>query len=342
MSILCSIKPSIYCNKVAFVHDAEQFKKLANSKTVVQSINAVKKGQLYKKKQNYYFLPNAVPKDIKPDTDQTYWIYNRQSSGLKPNGKVFLDIDIHDRNRAVEIYKQVKDLEQVYGVLYVVLSVRGGLHIIVRLIKDLSITETIAWWSCMLGCPIDNVHDLSRACFMTPSDYVLFEDPMFYDTIVEPIDLGISEEEALRLEGLSNQVADGESKLVDSQHHNLEIKASDVVVKGVADIYSEICSGYRRTYDDNRQELLYLIDQLERDRIDITSHEPNWFKLGCVCYSILGALEGREAFHRVSQFYPLYTPGETDRKFDYIARRIYNFGIGTFIKIMCQEIIKYQ
>lgn len=86
--------------------------------------------------------------------------------------------------------------------------------------------------------------------------------------------------------------------------------------------------------EENRLKLLQLIHSVERNRKDLTSFEPHWFQLGCVCYSVLGAVEGRLAFHRLSQFYPYYSHTLTDRKFDHIVKHDYNYyGIERFIEI---------
>jgi hypothetical protein len=63
-----------------------------------------------------------------------------------------------------------------------------------------------------------------------------------------------------------------------------------------------------------RLKINYIIDQLEKSRIDLTESEPEWSKLR-FAFASLGE-EGRPFFHRLSSIYPEYSEKETDDKFD--------------------------
>jgi len=69
------------------------------------------------------------------------------------------------------------------------------------------------------------------------------------------------------------------------------------------------------------------------NRIDITTHEPDWFRIACALANEFGE-QGRAYFHLVSQFHPEYRYGSTDQKFDNALTSQYvRIGIGTFFQI---------
>ncbi len=68
-----------------------------------------------------------------------------------------------------------------------------------------------------------------------------------------------------------------------------------------------------------RLDVEQLIKQLEERQMDITSDYGNWIKLGFAFANFRGE-QGREWFHRVSQFYPTYTWEEADKKYTSLLR----------------------
>jgi hypothetical protein len=80
-----------------------------------------------------------------------------------------------------------------------------------------------------------------------------------------------------------------------------------------------------------------VIAQLEANRIDITSYEPDWFRVACAFANEFGE-SGRGYFHTVSQFHPKYDHSEADKKFDYALKGRYrSITIGTFFKFARQS-----
>lgn len=73
-----------------------------------------------------------------------------------------------------------------------------------------------------------------------------------------------------------------------------------------------------------------LIAAIEETQIDITAGYNDWFAIGCSFANYFGE-EGRARFHTISQFYPGYSPKQTDEKFDDALQGSYNYNIGTFI-----------
>lgn len=74
-------------------------------------------------------------------------------------------------------------------------------------------------------------------------------------------------------------------------------------------------------------ELIAVIGDSE---IDIAPDYNDWFAVGCSLANYFGE-DGRARFHAVIQFYPSYSPHQTDEKFDDALKGSYNYNIGTFI-----------
>lgn len=72
-----------------------------------------------------------------------------------------------------------------------------------------------------------------------------------------------------------------------------------------------------------------MIAVIEKEKVDITYDYEKWFAIACVLANYFGE-EGRERYHKVSQFHPNYSPGQTDAKFEDALRVRYNYNIGTF------------
>ncbi len=72
-------------------------------------------------------------------------------------------------------------------------------------------------------------------------------------------------------------------------------------------------------YVHTNNDVEYILEQIERRGLDLTSSYEDWFKLGFALISEYG--EGaRNYFHRLSQFHPQYTPDRCDRTFSYLIR----------------------
>lgn len=67
------------------------------------------------------------------------------------------------------------------------------------------------------------------------------------------------------------------------------------------------------------RDIEFVLDQIERDRIDLTGSYDQWYKIGFAFISEYGE-NGRNMFHRVSQFHPDYDPQECDRVYNYLNR----------------------
>ena len=70
-------------------------------------------------------------------------------------------------------------------------------------------------------------------------------------------------------------------------------------------------TNFEKTNDD----LEYLITQIENDKKDITGSYDTWLKIGFAIADHFGE-DGRNYFHRVSQFHPEYDSKVCDNQFD--------------------------
>lgn len=74
-----------------------------------------------------------------------------------------------------------------------------------------------------------------------------------------------------------------------------------------------------------------ILKQIELGRIDITPTYHDWFAIGCALASEFGE-NGRDYFHRVSQFHPKYGIADTDKQFNHCKGGT-GYRIGTFYEI---------
>lgn len=66
---------------------------------------------------------------------------------------------------------------------------------------------------------------------------------------------------------------------------------------------------------DKYQEVIQVVEQLEARKMDITQSYEDWRNIGFALADGFGE-EGRELYHRISQFYPEYSPTECDKQYN--------------------------
>ncbi len=335
-----SISPSIKVIDVTTVNKEEEMA-LRNSMECIQSVSAVRMTddeEIAKeaKINNYYRLPNATLPE-----GQSQGV--RRMEGLISNGRVLLDYDVH--NGGMKLYEdKIKGHEKELGIIHIELSARKGLHIDVRIVDGLSREDTIRYFSQKLGVEFDmKCADLARACFLVPQADVIYETAEYYkgwskpqkqdltgfvvtETPAEDADFDEDAELAL----IEKQIAEYEQSIIDS------IGTEQVAPQPPAPVESE--KAYHRQFEEDEDEFERIIrDYIIPSKTDITAAEPDWFRVGCACYAVLGDVDGRYAFHAISKYYPAYSQRETDKKFNNISRHMYTqCGIGTLI-YLCRQ-----
>ena len=68
-----------------------------------------------------------------------------------------------------------------------------------------------------------------------------------------------------------------------------------------------------------KQTLETAIQRIEQHHIDVTTHYHDWYRIGMALASHYGEA-GRDYYHRISRFYPHYTPQETNKQYDLCLR----------------------
>jgi len=75
-------------------------------------------------------------------------------------------------------------------------------------------------------------------------------------------------------------------------------------------------------YTSPTEEVKRIVQYVVRKGIDITIGYKAWRTIGLVIKQVYGT-NGRETFQKISQFYPTYTPEETNRLYDFIEEHGY-------------------
>ena len=83
------------------------------------------------------------------------------------------------------------------------------------------------------------------------------------------------------------------------------------------------------------QDVMQLAQIIESRLLDITQDYKAWFSIGCGLANTFGE-DGRDLFHRISQFNQKYTVRKTDYQFDQCLRHNYGYTIGT-IFFYCKQ-----
>ncbi|WP_425420705.1 DUF4326 domain-containing protein [Phaeodactylibacter xiamenensis] len=92
---------------------------------------------------------------------------------------------------------------------------------------------------------------------------------------------------------------------------------------------------------DEGKKVELCLQQIEKRGLDITAPYSDWFALGCSLANEFGE-NGRDYFHRVSQFYPRYSFREADRQYNHCKGKGYRYTISTFYYIAGLKGITYS
>ena len=88
--------------------------------------------------------------------------------------------------------------------------------------------------------------------------------------------------------------------------------------------------------DAERKRVEVCIQEILRRGTHIGDNYESWYEVGCSLANAFGE-SGRNYYHRVSQFYPGYQPGQTDKQFTACWRANSKATLGTFFHL-CQQI----
>ncbi len=99
--------------------------------------------------------------------------------------------------------------------------------------------------------------------------------------------------------------------------------------------------GRELTDADTDAHLNAILEEVEAKKVDVTGSRRQWIEMLIALANTYGE-GGRSYAHRVSRFYPSYTPEETDKEFsDLLTRKDYAIGMGTFFHHARQELNRH-
>lgn len=237
---------------------------LRDSKEVKTSVEAVRKGNVEAKSNNYYRVPQAmIPDEITETT--------RCNDNFISNGKVQLDYDVHGGWEV--IYNSLKDRFEYLGVLQFERSARYGAHITVRQIDGLDRLDTIKYLEEITGFAFDHAYKaLSQPCFLVSNEDVLYVHEDYWLTHCNPnsnIDI---------------------SAFIEKQYQD-SAKAAYV---------ANNFNYYQTTTTDMEDSIRSITEYCEQNNIDIAPDYGSWVKLAFSLHAALGDNNGYEYFRRLS------------------------------------------
>ena len=140
---------------------------------------------------------------------------------------------------------------------------------------------------------VDHTNDIARACF-------LCHDPKAYynsQFIIHNSQLKKSVESVERFSR--------------SERAN---RSSELSVSSVESVGDKTSQSDKNSVRDKTLETA--IQRIEQQSIDITARYHDWYRIGMALASHYGEA-GRDYYHRISRFYPHYTPQETNKQYDH-------------------------
>lgn len=281
---------SITCQEIKSITYKEE-KEIRDSYIVKNSVKNAHNQEM--KKKNYYRLVNGRP----ADGQKTGW---RKNEWLEESGFFLLDWDRKTNKITYEdVWKKLKKNLKKWGIVHAEKSARGGLHVTVVRTEGLSIEENIRLFELRTGVKFDHIHDLARACFLVPNDYVIYQSNQYYSN-EKPEPLPLSDEDREML---------AQDKMERELKHQIEIEERKRTAPTLNDGGTT----------DEQTLLKWIINLVCQKKVDITSYYENWIRVGFCIANICG-LAGESLFHQVSALYPSYDYKETSRKYKELVR----------------------
>ena len=94
-------------------------------------------------------------------------------------------------------------------------------------------------------------------------------------------------------------------------------RSSELSVSSVESVGDKTSQSDKNSVRDKTLETA--IQRIEQHHIDVTTHYHDWYRIGMALASHYGEA-GRDYYHRISRFYPHYTPQETNKQYDLCLR----------------------
>lgn len=224
----------------------------------------------------------------------------RKASGLiKHSGYLCIDIDGSDNSHISDFEKLRDQFSKIINVAYAGLSVSGkGVFCLIPILYPEKHKEHFEAFKVdfeSLGIIIDkSCGDVTRLRFYSFDEKAYFnENAIVYVKLIE-------------LDEQKNKPHSNKLILPNSKNSSL-----------------------KNTSDETLNKVKSTITIIESTEMDITGNYSQWFQIGCALANEFGE-DGREMFHRVSQYSDKYTEPKTDAQFDKCLASKYSYKIGTF------------
>ncbi len=287
----------------------EEEKEIRDSYTVKKSVKNAHNQEM--KKKNYYRLVNGRP----ADGAKVGW---RNNEWLEESGFFLLDWDKKDKKMTyMDVWNKMKKNQKAWGIVHAEKSARGGLHVTVVRTEGLSIEENIRLFELRTEVEFDHIHDLARACFLVPNEYVIYQSDTYYsDEKPKPLPLSEEDREMLEMDKIQREL---------KHQHEIEERRRTAPALNYGGM------------TDEQSQLKFVIDLVCQQKVDITSDYENWIRVGFCIANICG-LAGESLFHQVSALFPSYDHKETSRKYQELVRSTRReINIGSLIHLVRME-----
>lgn len=275
-----------YCNK-------EQEMTLRNSEEVIYAAEQVRKGDEKYKSRTYTWLTNGTSCEPKAYRGQDY-------DYLISNGLMFLDFDAKDGKKHLfaNVMKIFKPHVDEWGVALIEKSMRGGTHVLVRMIEGLTQKEMLVVFNKLTGLSADdNALGVKRCCYLVPESYIGYINDELYFSMEPHQPLPMKEE----YQQIINEYNAEQERL-----HQLKI----------AQRRAQAIALREEGTDSERIE--QIVDAIDRAGVPLDDYNE-WVELGLVLGYALGE-GGRYLFHRLSHNSTKYNAYECDKKYDNLVQ----------------------
>ncbi len=153
---------------------------------------------------------------------------------------------------------------------------------------------------------VDKTNDIARACF-------LCHDPKAY----------YNSQFIIHNSQLKKSVLSVGDKISQSDKNSVHFSPSLKTIGSVRDKTSV-----------EEKTLETAVHRIEQLGIDVTVHYHDWYRIGMALASHYGEA-GRDYYHRISRFYPRYTPLETNQQYDRCLRyNTHRIRLGTLFYLL--------
>ena len=172
---------------------------------------------------------------------------------------------------------------------------------------------------------VDKTNDIARACFLCHDPKAYYNSQLKKSEEIQRALLTKSNSESLNPNGKKSfksvkSVRDNHSEGVTSVRSVSSVRDKEISVRDKTSV--------------EEKTLKTAVHRIEQLGIDVTTHYHDWYRIGMALASHYGEA-GRDYYHRISRFYPRYTPLETNQQYDRCLRyNTHRIRLGTLFYLL--------